>query len=209
VASLCGSKPMPNAKSQSAHYDAIVIGSGQAELHFSQAWHSRNTRRACRARARRRTCINEGCTPTKTMVAAAASPIWLAGPRLRNPRRHPARGHAARTQTQTRHRSPLSRRQQRRIEKTPNLDLISATRNLSLRALSPCATKRARIALSPLIVFSSTPVAARRATNRGPQRRPLSQQHVHHELNVVPEHLLVSRRRLYRARVRPTLSASR
>ena len=54
------------------NYDAIVIGAGQAGVPLSTAL----------ARAGRRTvlierehvggtCINEGCTPTKTMVASA------------------------------------------------------------------------------------------------------------------------------------------
>src|SRR3954447_20391303 len=57
---------------QLQHYDAIVIGAGQSGGPLSTAF----------ARARRRTalierehvggtCINEGCTPTKTMVASA------------------------------------------------------------------------------------------------------------------------------------------
>src|SRR5882762_11050243 len=64
---------MPNAKSsQAAHYDAIVIGSGQAGTPLSQALAAGGMRTALVEREHvGGTCINEGCTPTKTMVASA------------------------------------------------------------------------------------------------------------------------------------------
>ncbi|HWY44111.1 MAG TPA: mercuric reductase [Candidatus Sulfotelmatobacter sp.] len=63
---------MPNPKSsQTAHYDAIVIGSGQAGTPLSQALASAGMRTALVERVHvGGTCINEGCTPTKTMVAS-------------------------------------------------------------------------------------------------------------------------------------------
>src|SRR5207302_8674424 len=64
---------MPNAKSsQAAHYDAIVIGAGQAGTPLSQALASAGMRTALIEREHvGGTCVNEGCTPTKTMVASA------------------------------------------------------------------------------------------------------------------------------------------
>jgi len=63
---------MPNAKSsQAAHYDTIVIGSGQAGTPLSQALAAAGMRTALVEREHvGGTCINEGCTPTKTMVAS-------------------------------------------------------------------------------------------------------------------------------------------
>ena len=63
---------MPTAKSsQAAHYDAIVIGSGQAGTPLSQALAAAGMRTALVEREHvGGTCINEGCTPTKTMVAS-------------------------------------------------------------------------------------------------------------------------------------------
>src|SRR5260221_3945311 len=63
---------MPNAKSsQAAHYDTIVIGSGQAGTPLSQALAAAGMRTALIEREHvGGTCINEGCTPTKTMVAS-------------------------------------------------------------------------------------------------------------------------------------------
>jgi pyruvate/2-oxoglutarate dehydrogenase complex dihydrolipoamide dehydrogenase (E3) component len=54
------------------NYDAIVIGAGQAGTPLSQALASAGMRTALIEREHvGGTCINEGCTPTKTMVASA------------------------------------------------------------------------------------------------------------------------------------------
>src|SRR5213596_959052 len=64
---------MPTAKSsQAVHYDAIVIGAGQAGTPLSQALAAAGMRTALIEREHvGGTCVNEGCTPTKTMVASA------------------------------------------------------------------------------------------------------------------------------------------
>lgn len=55
-----------------ARYDAIVIGAGQAGVPLSQALAAAGMRTALVERAHvGGTCVNEGCTPTKTMVASA------------------------------------------------------------------------------------------------------------------------------------------
>ncbi len=63
---------MLNSKSsEGAHYDAIVIGSGQGGTPLSQALAAAGMRTALIEREHvGGTCINEGCTPTKTMVAS-------------------------------------------------------------------------------------------------------------------------------------------
>src|ERR1700736_3745829 len=54
------------------HYDAIVIGSGQAGGPLSTALAKAGRKTALVEREHvGGTCINEGCTPTKTMVASA------------------------------------------------------------------------------------------------------------------------------------------
>lgn len=56
----------------STRYDAIVIGAGQAGVPLSQALAGAGMRTALVEREHvGGTCINEGCTPTKTMVASA------------------------------------------------------------------------------------------------------------------------------------------
>ncbi|HEX6509384.1 MAG TPA: mercuric reductase [Chloroflexota bacterium] len=55
-----------------AHYDAIVVGSGQGGGPLSTALATSGRRTALIEREHiGGTCINEGCTPTKTMVASA------------------------------------------------------------------------------------------------------------------------------------------
>ena len=70
--------------------DVIVIGSGQAGVPLA-ARLARPGAACCSWSARRwRTCVNTGCTPTKTMVASARAPTW---PHRRPPgRAHRARG---------------------------------------------------------------------------------------------------------------------
>src|SRR5215467_6746881 len=56
----------------STRYDAIVIGAGQAGVPLSQALAGAGMRTALIEREHvGGTCVNEGCTPTKTMVASA------------------------------------------------------------------------------------------------------------------------------------------
>src|ERR1700723_3023017 len=56
----------------SRNFDAVVIGSGQGGTPLCQALASAGMRTAIVEREHvGGTCINEGCTPTKTMVASA------------------------------------------------------------------------------------------------------------------------------------------
>src|SRR5258708_29437582 len=57
---------------QATQYDAIVIGSGQAGTPLSRALGRAGWKTAIIEREHvAGTCVNEGCTPTKTMVASA------------------------------------------------------------------------------------------------------------------------------------------
>jgi len=54
------------------HYDAIILGSGQAGNPLAVALSAKGKRTAMIERAAvGGTCVNYGCTPTKTMVASA------------------------------------------------------------------------------------------------------------------------------------------
>src|SRR5690242_16578216 len=57
---------------QVTHYDAIILGSGQGGNPLAVAFAQKGKRTAMIERAAiGGTCINYGCTPTKTMVASA------------------------------------------------------------------------------------------------------------------------------------------
>ena len=54
------------------HYDAVVIGAGQGGDPLARAWAAPGGRSpSSSARYVGGTCVNTGCTPTKTMVASA------------------------------------------------------------------------------------------------------------------------------------------
>src|SRR5712692_8034612 len=56
---------------QTTHYDAILIGAGQAGVPLSTTLARAGWKTAIIERVHvGGTCINEGCTPTKTMVAS-------------------------------------------------------------------------------------------------------------------------------------------
>ena len=63
---------MAEATDQAKHYDAIILGSGQAGNPLAAAFSAKGKRTALIERAAiGGTCVNYGCTPTKTMVASA------------------------------------------------------------------------------------------------------------------------------------------
>lgn len=60
------------SETSSTNFDAVVIGAGQAGTPLSQALANAGMRTALVEREHvGGTCVNEGCTPTKTMVASA------------------------------------------------------------------------------------------------------------------------------------------
>src|SRR2546421_384085 len=118
---------MPNAKSsQAAHYDAIVIGSGQAGTPLSQALAAAGMRTALVEREHvGGTCINEGCTPTKTMVASGRVAYLARRGADYGVRTGPIRVDMLRVRKRKRDIVDLFRGgSQRRVERTKNLDLL-------------------------------------------------------------------------------------
>ena len=66
------SLPLSQAERAPAHYDLIVIGSGQCGNPLASAFFAKGKRVAVMERgAVGGTCVNYGCTPTKAMVASA------------------------------------------------------------------------------------------------------------------------------------------
>lgn len=69
---------MPSAP-DSESYDAIIIGSGQGGKPLALAWAQAGRKTAVIERGPAGgTCVNDGCTPTKTMIASATV-AWLCG----------------------------------------------------------------------------------------------------------------------------------
>jgi pyruvate/2-oxoglutarate dehydrogenase complex dihydrolipoamide dehydrogenase (E3) component len=119
--------------SQAELYDAIVVGSGQAGTPLCRALAEAGMHTALVEREHvGGTCVNEGCTPTKTMVASArvaylarrganygvqTGPISIDLKRVRERKREIVKS--------------FREGSQNRIEKTPNLDLIFGTANFT------------------------------------------------------------------------------
>jgi pyruvate/2-oxoglutarate dehydrogenase complex dihydrolipoamide dehydrogenase (E3) component len=115
-----------NDQQQKDHYEAIVIGSGQGATPLCMALAGAGLRTVLVERKHvGGTCINEGCTPTKTMVASgrvaylarrgadygvATGPIHIEMERVRRRKRDIV--------------DSFRNGSQQRIEKTPNLELI-------------------------------------------------------------------------------------
>jgi len=108
------------------HYDALIVGAGQAGVPLARAFASAGRRTALIEREHvGGTCINEGCTPTKTMVASARV-AYLAGRGADyGVRTGPISVDLARVRERKRAIVEKFRSGgQRRLESTPNLDLI-------------------------------------------------------------------------------------
>jgi pyruvate/2-oxoglutarate dehydrogenase complex dihydrolipoamide dehydrogenase (E3) component len=108
------------------HYEAIVIGSGQGGTPLCMALAQAGRRTALIERAHvGGTCINEGCTPTKTMVASGRV-AYLA---KRGADYGVQTGNISIDMARVRQRkrdivSSFRQGKERRLQKTPNLDLI-------------------------------------------------------------------------------------
>jgi len=118
---------MTNGKSSHAvRYDAIVIGSGQGGTPLSQALANAGMRTALIEREHvGGTCINEGCTPTKTMVASGR--VAYLARRAADYGVHTGSPKVDMLRVRKRKRDIVNLFRggsQRRIEKTANLDLI-------------------------------------------------------------------------------------
>ena len=186
---------MANSKSsQATHYDAIVIGSGQGGTPFSQALAGAGMRTALVEREYvGGTCINVGCTPTKTMVAsgrvaylvrrAADYGIRVGAPRV----------DMVRVRKRKRDIVNLFRGgSQRRIEQTKNLDLIFGhAQFLSPSSISVRDKKGQDRVLTAGRFFINAGCRPSVPKIAGLQDIPSLNSTSIMELNVVPEHLLV------------------
>jgi pyruvate/2-oxoglutarate dehydrogenase complex dihydrolipoamide dehydrogenase (E3) component len=175
-------------------YDAIVVGSGQGGTPLCRALAEAGMRTALVEREHvGGTCVNEGCTPTKTMVASArvaylarrgadygvkTGPVSLDLVRVRQRKRDIVNSFRNGSQT--------------RIEKTPNLELIFGTASFTgVKALMVRGKDDRERALSAEHIFINAGTRATVPKLEGLDQVPFLDNKSIMELESVPEHLLV------------------
>jgi pyruvate/2-oxoglutarate dehydrogenase complex dihydrolipoamide dehydrogenase (E3) component len=175
-------------------YDAIVVGSGQGGTPLCRALADAGMRTALVEREHvGGTCVNEGCTPTKTMVASARV-AYLA-------RRGADYGVQTGTVTVDLKRVRQRKRDivnsfrngsQARIEKTANLDLIFGTARFTGPKMLLVRGKDGRErALTAEKIFINAGTRTLRPALEGLEGVPFLDNASIMELDAVPEHLLV------------------
>ncbi len=177
----------------SKHYDALVLGAGQAGVPLARALAAGGRRTALVERSHvGGTCINEGCTPTKTMVASArvaylarrgaeygvcTGPVSVDLPRVRERKRAIVESFRGGSQ--------------RRLESTPGLDLIFGdARFVGVRTVAVRSHAEERL-LTADLVFINTGGRPARPRLEGLARVAALDSTSIMELGEIPEHLLV------------------
>ena len=178
----------------SKQYDAIVIGSGQGGNPLAIALAQAGM---CTALIERRhvggTCINTGCTPTKTMVASGrvaylarraagygvrTGPISIDLQRIRQRKRDVVESFRDGSQS--------------RLEKTANLDLIFGDARFSgPRSIEVFLKDGSHQSLSATTIFINAGTRSARPVLEGLQNTPFLDNASIMELDSVPEHLLI------------------
>ena len=175
-------------------YDAIVVGSGQAGTRLCRALAEAGMRTALVEREHvGGTCVNEGCTPTKTMVASARvaylarrgadygvqiGPVTVDLKRVRQRKRDIV--------------NSFRNGSQGRIEKTANLDLIFGAARFTRPKILLVRGKDGRErALSAERIFINAGTRTLRPALEGLDGVPFLDNASIMELDAVPEHLLV------------------
>src|SRR5579859_5610324 len=174
------------------HYDAIVIGAGQAGGPLSTALAKAGRKTAIIEREHvGGTCINEGCTPTKTMVASArvayltrratdygvhTGPITIDMVKIRQRKRDIV--------------DSFRDGSQRRIESTEGVDLIMGeARFIGKKVVEVNLNDGGKRQLTADLIFINT--GARPASPAGMENIPTLNSTTIMELDTVPEHLVV------------------
>jgi pyruvate/2-oxoglutarate dehydrogenase complex dihydrolipoamide dehydrogenase (E3) component len=176
------------------HYDAVVIGAGQGGVPLSRALAESGRRTALIEREHvGGTCINEGCTPTKTMVASAKTayvdrrsaeygvhngPVYVDMRKVRCRKRAMV--------------DSFRNSGQRRIEATDGLDLIFGEANFTgPRTLAVHTNDGKEFELEADNVFINAGARPANPPIEGLDDVPALNSTSIMELDVLPEHLLV------------------
>ena len=177
-----------------AEYDAIVIGAGQAGVPLSRALAQDGRRTALIEREHvGGTCINEGCTPTKTMIASARV-AYLAGR---------AADYGIQIEGLSVDMDAVRRRKreivdswrsanERRLEETENLDLIRGEASfLNSREVEVRMPDAQTVRVKAPLIFINTGCRPRMPDLPGLATVPYLTSTTVMELGVLPEHLVI------------------
>jgi len=176
------------------NYDAVVIGAGQAGSPLSRALAQAGWKTALVERQHvGGTCINEGCTPTKTMVACArvaylarrgadygvhAGPVSVDMIKVRQRKRDIVESFRGGSQ--------------RRIEQTANLDLLFGEASFTgPKSVDVRMNDGGRLEVAAPRIFINAGTRAARPPVEGLDSAPVLDNRSIMELDTVPEHLLV------------------
>lgn len=179
--------------SEEIQYDSIIIGAGQAASPLAQALAGAGWRVALIEKAHvGGTCVNTGCTPTKTMVSSARSAYAA--------RRASAFGISAgpvnvdMNAIRERKRSIVESFRAgslRRIEETDGIDLIRGTGRFLDRNRIEVISESDRSTIRSETVFINTGLTPRTPALAGLETVPYLDSTSIMELDIVPKHLLV------------------
>lgn len=180
--------------SPSKQYDAIVIGSGQGGTPLCMALAQAGMRTALIERVHvGGTCINEGCTPTKTMVASGR--VAYLARRAADYGVHTGAVTVDLRKVRERKRNIVNsfrNGSQSRIEKTANLDLIFGDAKFNGPKNVEVQTKDGgRQVFAANYIFINTGTRASRPKLEGLENIAFLDNASIMELDAVPEHLLV------------------
>ena len=179
-------------------YDAIIIGSGQAGTPLSTALAAAGMHTALIERKHvGGTCINEGCTPTKTMVASGR--VAYLARRAGDYGVHTGPISIDLGKVLERKRDMVDKFRngsQERIEKTANLELIFGEARFAGSGTGPktievCSNDGAQRSLSAKYIFINAGTRAARPKLDGLDDVPTLDNVSIMELEAVPEHLLI------------------
>src|SRR6266853_2971484 len=180
------------------HYQAIVIGSGQGGTPLCRSLAEAGLRTALVERTHiGGTCINEGCTPTKTMVASGR--VAYLARRAGDYGVHTGPISIDLGKVLERKRDMVDKFRngsQERIEKTANLELIFGEARFAGSGTGPktievCSNDGAQRSLSAKYIFINAGTRAARPKLDGLEDVPALDNVSIMELDAVPEHLLI------------------
>ena len=180
--------------STTQQYDAVIIGSGQAGTPLSTALAQAGMRTLLIEREHvGGTCVNEGCTPTKTMVASGR--VAYLARRAADYGVHTGAISIDLRKVRERKRNIVNsfrNGSQARIEKTANLDLIFGEAEFAApKSVDARLKDGTHQTIAANYVFVNTGTRASRPKVQGLESVPYLDNASIMELDTIPEHLIV------------------